>query len=270
MEAIALHEQPGAAWRLLDTRSTVAVAAPLIALGLVGWYLTVRQAGDMSGMVMGLGQVGTYMPSDMAVPAFMVMWLWMMVAMMLPAIGPVVLAQRLVARARGEGWRVSVAFVTAYLSVWLIIGLIPLLAFLGFRSLPVEGRYAAWLPIVGGSVLLIAGAYQFTPWKNTCLRACRSPLAFVTRRDARPGAGAALRAGAAYGLYCLGSCSALMAVLVVVGLTNLAWMAVIALVFLAEKNWRGGVLLTRVAGAGVAALGAAVMIVPPALQVISR
>jgi hypothetical protein len=56
MEAVLQHDHPGAAWRLLDTRSVV-VAAPLVALGLTG-YFAVRQAGDMSGMVMGLGQVG--------------------------------------------------------------------------------------------------------------------------------------------------------------------------------------------------------------------
>src|ERR1700730_5162465 len=163
MEAGAQNEQPGAAWRLLEARSTVAVAAPLVALGLVGWYLTVRQAGDMSGMVTGLGQIGTYMPNDMALPAFMAMWLWMMVAMMLPAIGPVVLAQRVLVRARGDGWPASAVFVAAYLGVWLIAGLIPLLAFLGFRNLPVAAESVPWLPMVGGGVLLIAGAYQFTP-----------------------------------------------------------------------------------------------------------
>jgi predicted metal-binding membrane protein len=269
MEAVLQHEQPGAAWRLLDTRSTVVVAAPLVALGLMGWYLTVRQAGAMSGMAMGVGQVGHDMPSDMAVPGFMIMWLWMMVAMMLPAIGPVVLAQRHVVRARGESWPASVAFVAAYLAIWVIAGIVPLLGFLGFRNLPVEAQSSPWLPVVGGAVLLIGGAYQFTPWKITCLAACRSPLAFVTR-NAQPRAGAALRAGAGYGAYCLGSCSALMAVLLVVGLMNLVWMVAIAFVFLAEKNLRGGPVLTRVAGAGVAALGATVMVVPSALAVISR
>jgi predicted metal-binding membrane protein len=270
MKGIASHEQPGAAWRLLDPRSTAAVAVPLVALGIVGWFFTVRQARDMSGMITGLGQVGTHMPNDMAMPAFMVMWLWMMVAMMLPAIAPVVLAQRKVVRARGEGALVSAAFVAAYLGVWLFAGLGPLLAFLGFRNLPMAAQASPWLPVAGGAVLLIAGVYQFTSWKNTCLQACRSPLAFVARHDATPGSAAALRAGAAYGTYCVGSCSAMMAVLVVVGLMNLVWMAAIALVFLAEKNWRGGVLLTRVAGAGVAALGVAVAIVPSVLPAISR
>ena len=58
MAVRADNEQPGAAWRLLDRRSTAAVAIPLIALGLLGWYVTVRQASAISGMVMGLGQVG--------------------------------------------------------------------------------------------------------------------------------------------------------------------------------------------------------------------
>ena len=263
------NEQPGAAWRLLDRRSTAAVVIPLIALGLLGWYVTVRQASVMAGMVTGLGQVGTHIPDVMAGPAFMVMWLGMMAAMMLPAIGPVMLAHRMVVRHRGEGALPSVEFVAGYLAVWLLIGLVPLLALLAFGNLTMEERSSRWLPIVGGAVLVVAGIYQVTPWKGTCLRACRSPIGFVTRHDAK-GAGGALRAGAAYGTSCVGSCWALMAVLVVVGLMNLAWMAAIALVFLAEKNWRHGVLVTRVAGGAVAALGVAVAAMPSLLSAVSR
>jgi predicted metal-binding membrane protein len=270
MEANGQSERPGDAWRLLDTRSAAAVAVPLVALGLLGWYLTARQAGAMSGMVTGLGQIGTHMPNDMAVPGFMGMWLWMMVAMMLPAIGPVVLAQHMVVRARGEGWPVSAAFVAGYLGFWLVVGVAPLLAFLGFRNVPVVVQSSPWLPIAGGVVLLIAGVYQFTPWKSTCLSGCRSPLGFVTRHNVKPGAGASLRAGAAYGAYCVGTCWAMMAVLVVVGLMNLPWMALIAFVFLAEKNLPRGAMLARAAGAGVAALGLAVTVVPAVLPAISR
>jgi predicted metal-binding membrane protein len=261
-------EQPGAAWRLLDARSTAAVAIPLVALGLLGWYITARQASDMSGMITGLGQVGTHMPNSMATPAFLGMWLGMMAAMMLPAIGPVVLAQRMVVRARGESALTSVAFVATYLAVWLLIGVLPLLAFLGFRDLPMEAQNSPWLRIVAGAVLVVAGVYQLTPLKSTCLRACRSPLGFVMKQN-DSGGGGALRAGASYGAYCVGSCWALMVVLLVVGLMNLVCMAAIALIFLAEKNWRHGVLLTRVAGAGVAALGVAVVAVPSLLSAIS-
>jgi hypothetical protein len=169
MEARAESEQPGAAWRLLDARSTGAVAIPLIGLGLLGWYFTVRQAGDMSGMITGLGQVGTHMPNSMASPAFMVMWFAMMAAMMLPAIGPVLLAQRMVVRAHGEGPLTSFAFIASYLAVWLLMGLVPLVAFLAFRDLPTEAQFSRWLRIVAGAVLVVAGVYQFTPLKSTCL-----------------------------------------------------------------------------------------------------
>jgi predicted metal-binding membrane protein len=253
MEAGAEREQPEAAWRMLDPRSTAAVAAPLIALSLVGWYFTIRQAGDMSGMA-----------NDMAWPAFAAMWVGMMVAMMLPSIGPVVIAQRMAA-----GALVTVAFVVAYLMVWFLVGLVPLVAFLIFRNSPMVAESVRWLQIAGGAAFVIAGAYQFTPWKRHCLSACRSPLAFVTKHKAT-GAVAAPRGGALYGLYCVGSCWALMAVLVVVGLMNLLWMAAIAFVFLAEKNWRHGVLLARVAGGAVAAFGAAVLVMPSLLSTISR
>ena len=268
MQARAESEHPGDAWRLLDARSTAAVAIPLVGLGLLGWFLTIRLAGGMSGMVTGLGQVGTHMPNTMASPTFMVMWLAMMAAMMLPAIGPVALAQRMVVRARGEGAITSVAFVASYLTVWLLMGLVPLLAFLAFRNLPVEAQSRPWLRIVAGAVLVVAGVYQLTPLKGTCLRACRSPLSFVQTQNAT-GTRGALRAGASYGAYCVGSCWVLMMVLLVVGLMNLIWMAAIALIFLAEKNWRHGALLTRLAGAGVAALGVAVAAVPPLLSAIS-
>src|SRR6202162_963614 len=225
MVARAETEQPGAAWRLLDPRSTPAVAVPLVALALLGWYLTVRQARDMSGMITGLGQVGTHMPNTMGSLAFMGMWLGMMAAMMLPAIGPVVLAQQMVVRSRGEGALPSVAFVASYLAVWLLIGLAPLLAFLAFRNLPMEAQSSPGLRIVGGAALFAAGVYQFT---------------------------------------------ALMVVLLVVGLMNLIWMAAIALVFLAEKNWRHGVLVTRLTGGGVAALGVVAAAAPSILSAISR
>ncbi|MFI5269446.1 MAG: DUF2182 domain-containing protein, partial [Chloroflexota bacterium] len=227
------------------------------------------QAGDMSGMITGLGQVGTYKANDMAWPAFMLMLLGMMAAMMLPAIGPVLLALQSVARPAGDRAAGSVVFVAGYLGVWLAVGLVPLLAFVMFRSLPMQDQTAQWLQVAGGAALLAAGIYQFTPWKGHCLRACRSPLRFVTNHDSS-GPGGAMRAGGVYGLYCVGSCWALMAVLLVVGLMNLAWMAAIAVVFFAEKNWRRGALLARTAGGALAALGILVMVVPALLATISR
>ena len=253
----------------MDRRLTALIVGPLIALGLVGWYLTVRQAGDMHGMVTGLGQVGTGMPNTMAAPAFLAMWVWMMVAMMFPAIGPVVLAHRKVVLARNEGALPTVGFVGGYLLAWTMIGLVPLGAFLAFRNLPMTAAGGPWLRLLAGSVLVVAGAYQFTPLKDTCLRACRSPLGFVLTHDFGGGATGALRAGLSHGIYCVGCCWALMWLLVIVGLMNLVWMVALAVIFLAEKNWRYGAVLTKAVGVTVICLGVAVGAVPSLLQQIS-
>ncbi len=128
----------------------------------------------------------------------------------------------------------------------------------------------AWLPRVSGLVLIGAGLYQFTPWKRVCLRACRTPLSFIMTHDFGSGAPGALKAGVSHGAYCLGCCWALMAVLVVVGLMNLAWMAALSAVFLLEKNWKHGVGLTRVAGTVVIVLGIGVVAQPALLSLLSN
>src|SRR5579864_5742371 len=106
-------------------------------------------------------------------------------------------------------------------------------------------RFLSWLSAIwyGLPRGLLAGVYQLTPLKNVCLKACRSPLGFVLTHDFGGGVVSAARAGVSNGLYCLGCCWALMAVLAVLGLMNVAWMAAFAAVFFLEKNWRSGVQL---------------------------
>jgi predicted metal-binding membrane protein len=139
---------------------------------------------------------------------------------------------------------------------------IPLIGFLAFRNLAADSADSRWLPTLAGGILVGAGAYQFTRWKAVCLKACRSPMSFLMTHDWGGGSRSAFKAGVAHGAYCLGCCWALMAVLVVVGLMNLVWMAGIALVFLAEKNWKHAVGLTKFVGVGLIALGLAVIIWP--------
>jgi predicted metal-binding membrane protein len=94
------------------------------------------------------------------------------------------------------------------------------------------------------SVLAAAGVYQFTPLKDVCLRACRSPLDFVAMRWGR----GPLRLGIDHGVYCVGCCWSLMAVLVVAAAMSVAAAAVIAAVVFAEKVLPGGVWLARAGG----------------------
>lgn len=261
-------DTPRAAYGRLPLPVTVGVVAWLTALAVVAWLVTVRHAGSMGAMVSGLGQVGGRAPNDMAVPVLLAMWLGMMVAMMFPAVAPVVLAHRLVTRKRGEGAASTMAFVAGYISVWTLIGVVPLAAFLGFRGVAADPG-ARWLGVVAGAVLVAVGAYQFTDWKALCLRACRTPLTFVLGHDFGGGTPSAFRAGVSHGAWCVGCCSALMAVLLVVGLMNLAWMGALAVVFLAEKHWRHAVGLTQVVGAAMIVLGLAVMVRPSLLPTIS-
>jgi predicted metal-binding membrane protein len=263
------RDTPGAVLGLLERRVTIGTLIALVGLAVGAWALTVQQALGMADMVTGLARVGSRMPNPMTAPVFLLMWLTMMVAMMFPTIAPMVLAHRLVVRHRGEGAFPSVAFVVGYLVVWTAIGLVPLAIFLGFRDLSEDQPVTAWLPRISGLVLIGAGLYQFTPWKRVCLRACRTPLSFMMTHDFGSGAPGALKAGVSHGAYCLGCCWALMAVLVVVGLMNLVWMAALALVFLAEKNWQHGVLLNRVVGTAVAVLGCAILLYPDLLGIVS-
>ena len=118
------------------------------------------------------------------------------------------------------------------------------------------GRGKRFLFNALGVILLLAGAYQLTPLKSRCLTGCRSPLGFLMSHW-RDGPGGAFLMGSRHGLFCLGCCWALMAVLFVVGVMNLAWVAVLTLFILAEKAGPAGARVSRIGGAVLIALGAA-------------
>lgn len=172
-------------------------------------------------------------------------------------------------RQREEHILSSAAFVTGFLAVWAIIGVLYLLPFLWFRDLAAEAAGAWWLPVLAGLILALAGAYQFSRRKAHCQRACCAPVTLVLEQDAGTGTINAFRTGLHHGIHCLGCCWALMAVLLVVGLMNLVWMIGLSLLFLAEKNWRGGLVVGRVAGVALMVLGAAVVVSPDLLHAIS-
>jgi predicted metal-binding membrane protein len=262
-------DTPRETYGLLPRHVTVRVVVSLLVIAAAGWFVTVLQASSMSDMATGLGQIGSRMPSDMGIPLFMIMWVGMMVAMMFPTVAPLMLAHRLVVQRRGGGFGATASFIAGYLVVWTLFGVVPLVAFLSFRELTADAIGSSWLPTLAGGVLVVAGAYQFTGWKALCLKACRTPLMFVLQHDFGGGAWSAFRAGMSHGAYCLGCCWALMTVLFVVGLMNLVWMALLALIFLAEKHWRHAVGLTRVVGTALIVLGFVVIARPTVLPAIS-
>jgi predicted metal-binding membrane protein len=244
--------------RALPRSVATVIIAALLGCAAVAWLVIAQQAASMAAMG-GMAMVGGGL--------FLTTWVVMMVAMMFPAVAPTVLTHAGVVRSRGEGPIGTVAFLVGYLVVWTVAGLVPL-GVIQLLGSSIAAPVGAWLPRLGGAVVVLAGAYQLTPLKKACLRACRSPLGFIGSYDFGAGTPAAARIGISHGLQCLGSCWPLMAVLAVLGLMNLAWMAVFAVVFFLEKTWRHGIMLSHVAGAACVILGVTVIIRPDILQVL--
>lgn len=219
-------------------------------MAALAWAFTAKQSRAMDFRA---GTVG------MALPMFLVMWVAMMTAMMLPSVAPVaILWARTISGNRGatasqRGLRMG-QFVFGYLAAWTGYGL------LAFAMLIGAGALVQTLPDGGlwfGSALLgMAGLYQFTPLKDVCLRHCRSPLGQLVQYGAYKGVARDLRVGLHHGAYCVGCCWGLMVVLIAVGVMNVPAMAALAAVIFLEKLWRRGVLLTKAAGAALLLLAA--------------
>ena len=249
----------------LPTRIQVALVGLLLVLAGAGWAVT----GDrMSGMDAGpgtdLGGLGW----------FIVVWVTMMAAMMLPSIAPMVVAHARLQEARREPGRPAAIganawFVAGYLVAWTAAGLLGYAIFDGLRSLDLglfawddAGRYVA------GGVIVGAGLYQLSTPKDACLRHCRSPAMLL--RHWHPGRLGALRMGVEHGGVCIGCCWTLMAALFALGVMSVAWMAFVAALIAAERLLPWKAPAVRAVAAVLVVLGLAVAIAPeqvPALTI---
>jgi predicted metal-binding membrane protein len=148
------------------------------------------------------------------------------------------------------------SFGLGYLVVWLAFSACATAAqwALHERAL-LSSTMATSSTVLAGVILIMAGAYQLTPLKTRCLARCQSPLGFLMSNWCDGTSGAFLM-GLRHGTFCLGCCWALMAVLFVVGVMNLAWVAVLTFVILAEKLGPAGAGVSRAGGAILIALGA--------------
>lgn len=240
--------------RLLS-RDTLIVGAALATAILLAWAWLVGMAAAPAGMAPGGGMdgmAGMDMPGMAAAvdpwsPAYLgaafLMWLLMMVAMMLPSAAPMILFYARFARRSGGAAGRALLFAAVYVAIWagFSAGAVLLQALLVDRGAVSAVGLALGEARLAGALLLLAALYQLTPLKRACLAACRSPLDFLMR-GWRPGVAGALRLGARHGFYCLGCCWALMLLLFVGGVMNLAWIAALALIVMAEKlappRWR--------------------------------
>ena len=187
--------------------------------------------------------------------AVLIMWAVMMAAMMLPTTMPMVLVFGTLNKSRGEAGR-TVAFVAGYVALWTAFGAAATAAQWTLQATGLMSpMIVSMSPVLSGALLMIAGTFQFTPLKQACLRACRAPLGFLLT-DWRAGIWGAARMGVRHGLYCLGCCWALMALLFVGGVMNLLWIAALTLLVATEKLAPKGEILARVLGALMIVAGA--------------
>jgi predicted metal-binding membrane protein len=227
--------------------ATLALVAALAWAAVIFWSRTASMSDTMPGTTTVVGGL-----------LFAGMWLAMMIAMMLPAVTPVVVLFRTLQRQRGVRGSPIVptgAFVAGYLTVWTLAGVAADLTYMAAQALGarLSGGSGA-VPIIGGAIIVLAGLYQFSPLKHVCLAHCRSPFQIIFHgwREGRLGA---LRMGAAHGVFCLGCCWGIMAVLFVVGLMNLGWMAALSVLIAIEKLAPRGMLIGRLVGVLFIALG---------------
>ncbi|MFI2431366.1 DUF2182 domain-containing protein [Streptomyces sp. NPDC018693] len=233
----------------------LAVAWVLVALIAVpAWVLTVGQARDMG---VEPGTMG------MALPLFLLLWVTMMAAMMLPSMAPVAITWvRGIGRQSSGGHRAvrTAGFIAGYLIAWSAFGV------LAYGALALTGDLVADHPAagrwIGFTAFLLAGLYQLGPLKHVCLRHCRNPLSHLVHYAGFRPPARDLRVGVHHGAYCVGCCAGLMVVLIPLGMMNVAAMAGLAVVIFVEKLWSRGPLLTRVVGVGFLLLAVLVLFEP--------
>ena len=185
-----------------------------------------------------------------------VMWQAMMVAMMTPAVAPWVGAYARISGAEASHRLAASAwFAGGYFAIWLAYSAAAAALQLTLGTIGVLSHQGP-SGLVAGAVLIAAGAFQFTPLKQTCLAHCRNPLSYLLTRWVEGPIGG-FRLGLTHGAYCVGCCWVLMLTGFAVGLMNLAWMAVLTVVTSLEQGMRGGVRLGRLFGAALIAWGIA-------------
>ncbi len=235
------------------------IGGSLVVAIALSWAWIVPMAFDMYGSMKGSAawmMTSTWDASHLAL--LFAMWVVMMAGMMLPSAAPAFLLYASVIRRSPEGARTAAhvyAFAGGYLLVWTVFSL---------AATVLQRLLASWLMLspmmdasdsrFGGALLVAAGLFQFTPFKQACLKSCRSPAEFITGHW-RAGVAGGFRLGVAHGLFCLGCCWALMLLLFVGGVMNLWWIAALTVFVLLEKLAPLGAQGGRLSGLPICAVG---------------
>ncbi len=203
----------------------------------------------------GLSPVASLLP-------FLAAWQVMTAAMMLPSSLPLVTLFAQASRGQARPRLALAAFLAAYFAIWTGFAIVALLGDAALHGLVARWSWLAGHPwLIPGGVLILAGAFQFSPLKERCLDVCRTPVNFLLRYYQR-GMTAAWSLGLRHGLFCLGCCWALMLTMFAVGVGSLAWMFGLAGVMIAEKTMPWGRRLAPFVGFVLLAWGSLILLQP--------
>ncbi|MEP7366967.1 MAG: DUF2182 domain-containing protein [Acidobacteriota bacterium] len=222
----------------------------------IAWFYLAWIASAMSPSAHA-AHLPSHHPIEFA--ATFLMWTVMMVAMMLPSTLPFVFAfgtEHRKRRARNLPYVPAGVFLGGYFATWTAFSAIAaLLQQALHRSGLLSPMMNSTSPVFAGFLLIAVGVYQWTPFKDACLRHCRTPLAFLLS-DWREGSFGAFRMGVEHGVFCLGCCWLLMVLPFAAGVMNLMWMAAITVFILLEKAAPGGQWVGRAGGVAMVGAGA--------------
>jgi predicted metal-binding membrane protein len=226
----------------------------------VAWCASMSSMGGMpmpGGWTMSMAWMrmpGQSWPG--AAASFLGMWTVMMFAMMLPALVPMLgryrLATDLAAGARLD--RLTLRVGAAYFVVWMLAGAILFPLGVAFAALAMQSpALARGVPLAAALVVIASGALQLTRWKSRQLARCRDSTGRGVRltADART----AWQHGARLGLQCSRCCAGSTAILLALGVMDLAVMAVVTLAISLERLSPAGWKIARGIGAAVIAMG---------------
>jgi predicted metal-binding membrane protein len=235
------------------------------------WAIAAAWAVAVAAQVSGRGQALHHdalaeggLPPWAALGLFLLAWQLMIAAMMLPSSLPLI---RLFGRASANQPRplpAKAAFLGGYVVVWTSFGAVAFLSDMAIHRAVDRWEWLAARPsLIGGAVLLLAGAFQFSRLKEACLTVCRHPAGYLLQHYRR-GTSAAFRLGAGHGVFCVGCCWALMLVAFAAGVASLWWMAALTAVMVFEKTGPAGQRGVRPIGLGLIVLGILMLASPAA------
>ena len=256
-----LSQNPNDGSQVRYNRDRIIVVIGLGIITVVAWLYLINLPDDMEntmGMSAAMPGVIPWNRADWI--SMFIMWGIMMIGMMLPTASPMILMFSTVNRQkkeRAQSYAETGIFVSGYGLIWILfsVGATVLNWLLHTNSLLSGMMGESTSNILGGALLISAGIFQWTPIKKACLNNCRTPMGFLMTnwKDGRAGA---LRMGLEHGMFCLGCCWLIMALLFVLGIMNLIWIAALTVFVLIEKIAPKGDWISRIAGIGFVIWGA--------------